>query len=548
MAFSDQAREFTHSHHAQAPGNGAEGDGGNPTIVTDHTALLAYLDTDYLRWNSVAPIGTPVVISYSFSDTPDIAEYNPYGASGYWDFDATQQGHFRAALAEYEAVTGVMFVEVQGAAMINAFGASGTNNGGWASIAFSTQSETGSGPLVSSFGTMAPGVYGYQVLLHELGHALGLAHPHEGENFVLRPDLNTQANTVMSYNLTTPYATDLGYFDIVALQELYGPANGLNVWTVSTMNNVPVIHASGRSEIVLATGQSTHLYAGSGDDTVFGREGDDLIYGQAGDDVISGAAGADSVYGGRGQDVIYGDIDIYSGYGAGDLIAGGEGNDSIMAGYGNDRAYGQQDDDTILGGYGNDTLNGGSGNDSLLGESGDDRLAGIAGDDILLGGYGSDTLNGGDGADILNGETGADLLWGGDGNDTLSGGLGNDHLRGDAGGDLLLGDGGDDLIRGFAGDDTLMGGDGEDRLFGGTGADTFVFETEAAFERNRIYDFEDGIDIIRIEGLNLTFADIAIDAAGITGAHSIISYSNWLDLVVFNTLANDLTTADFVFA
>lgn len=537
-----------HDHiHAEAPGNGGSGNEA-AEVVTDHTAILKYLDIDYLRWNSGAPVGTPVVITYSFSATPDIAEYNPFAATGYWDFNTVQQTYFRTALAEFEAITGVIFVEIMGEAMINAFGSEGATNGGWANIAFSTETETGSGPLVINSRNMAPEYYGYQTILHELGHALGLGHPHEGGNRVLHPDLDTQINTVMTYNVARPYATDLGPFDITALQTLYGPANGQNVWTVSTVGNTPVIHASGRSETVLATGQSTHLYAGSGDDVVFGREGDDLIYGQAGNDTISGAAGRDSIYGGRGDDVIFGDIEIYSGFGDADFVAGGYGNDSIVTGYGDDRAYGQQDNDTILGGYGDDTLNGGSGDDSLLGESGNDRLAGIDGNDVLLGGFGNDTLSGGEGADSLNGESDDDLLMGGAGNDTLWGGWGDDHLRGDDGDDMLIGGNGDDLIRGGAGNDTLIGGDGRDRLLGGTGADVFVFQTEDAFERNLIYDFEIGMDMIRIEGLNLTFVDISIDAAGVTGAHTIISYSNWFDLVVFNTLASDLSTADFTFA
>ncbi len=166
------------------------------------------------------------------------------------------------------------------------------------------------------------------------------------------------------------------------------------------------------------------------------------------------------------------------------FVAGGYGNDNIDTGYGDDRAYGQQDNDKILGGYGGDTLNCGSGDDSLLGESGNDSLARIDGNDVLLGGFG---------------------------------------------------------------DDTLIDGDGRDRLLGGIGADVFAFQTEDAFERNLIYDFEVGMDMIRIEGLSLTFGDISIDAAGIAGAHTVISYSSRFDLVVFNILASDLTTADFTF-
>lgn len=542
---------LNHEQTENGPGEtGGSTGGGNaaPTVVDDFTALTAYLDTDYFRWNGFVDAGTPTVVSYSFSNTPTLAEYNPRGASGYWSFDTTQQAHFRSVLDDFAAASGLMFVEVDGEAMINVFGAEGVSIGGWADYALATQTETGAGNLVTSYETMTPGTYGYQILMHELGHALGLSHPHDGQNRILRSDLDTQPNTVMTYNIETPYVSDLGTFDIQALRDIYGPANGLNVWTaVTNANGTPVISASGRSEIVLAVGQSSHVFAGSGDDTVYGREGDDLIYGQAGDDTIQGGDGEDSIYGGRGADVIWGDIDIYNGFGDGDLLAGGTGNDILEGGYGDDRAYGQQDDDTIRGGFGEDTLNGGSGNDSLLGEADADRIAGIDGDDTLDGGSANDTLVGGEGDDSLIGGTGDDLLRGGDDADTLEGGTGADHLRGDGGGDVLLGGTGDDLLRGFEGNDTLDGGDGADRMLGGSGADLFVFGLLDAFETNRIYDFEDGIDTIRIEELGLTFADMTISSAGVTGAHSIVSYSNWFDLVIFNVAASDLTTSDFIF-
>ncbi|NOT25266.1 MAG: PKD domain-containing protein [Acidobacteria bacterium] len=65
------------------------------------------------------------------------------------------------------------------------------------------------------------GEHGYTTLIHEIGHALGLKHPHDGA-----PNLpsgeNNHTNTVMSYGFPgeSP-GTPMGY-DIMALHYLYG--------------------------------------------------------------------------------------------------------------------------------------------------------------------------------------------------------------------------------------------------------------------------------------------------------------------------------------
>ncbi len=77
-----------------------------------------------------------------------------------------------------------------------------------------------------------PGSYGYEALIHETGHALGLKHPHEDPVLPLSED-NT-ANTMMSYRNTAKYILTNGtwinqnaaatamVYDIAALQYLYG--------------------------------------------------------------------------------------------------------------------------------------------------------------------------------------------------------------------------------------------------------------------------------------------------------------------------------------
>lgn len=83
-----------------------------------------------------------------------------------------------------------------------------------------------------------------------------------------------------------------------------------------------------------------------------------------------------------------------------------------------------------------------------------------------------------------------------------------DVLVGTAGSDYIVGLGGNDYLYGLEGDDVLDGGAGYDRLFGGAGADEFVLAVGGS--RDFVYDFEDGVDVIALDGMSyedLTFAD-----------------------------------------
>ncbi|WRH66345.1 MAG: cadherin domain-containing protein [Planktothrix sp. GU0601_MAG3] len=140
-------------------------------------------------------------------------------------------------------------------------------------------------------------------------------------------------------------------------------------------------------------------------------------------------------------------------------------------------------------------------NDLLQGTAGSDQIKGLAGSDRLYGNVGNDTIDGGDGNDIV---------YGGNNNDLLNGGNGSDRLYGDAGNDAVYGDAGNDVLYGGNGDDLLDGGAGSDLLYGNGGIDTFVLAS--GMGQDSIYNFQDGIDKIQLNGL--AFADLLITQSG----------------------------------
>ena len=361
-------------------------------MVDDYRALLYYTQNDSLRWNSGTAVGTQSIVTYSFTDTADLpttAEYNPYSASGYWSYNETQRAGMRDVMDKYEAISGVKFVEVQGEGMINIMGANVSGVGGWANVAQASGGSASTGYFVNAYQSQGEGAYGYQVNLHELGHAMGLQHPFEG-SVTLSDASDTQDNTVMTYNIRNPYATELGTFDVQAMEDIYGSADGFTNWNVSVdVNDVVTVKTTFGvvNDVVAATNVDTVIKTYSGNDTLLGRQGNDTLNGGKGDDSLTGSGGEDVLFGNWGNDLIYGDINStdYSGTAQdSDRIFGNMGNDTMYGGRSDDFMNGGGDDDVIYGGYGDDRIRGCEGNDTLYGGDGKDRMTGGAGNDVFV--------------------------------------------------------------------------------------------------------------------------------------------------------------------
>lgn len=427
------------------------------------------------------------------------------------------------------------------------------------------------------------GTLGYQTLLHELGHAVGLKHPFDadsGTGTVLDTTLDNWNYTVMSYTAganvnNTNYASSLMLFDIAAVQYLYGAntsyhagndnyiINGekkaYTIWDgggndtiTSGVGNQNVLIdltdtyrfdsdllGSGRSPGLNKIGQSTFwtafgsniesAVAGSGNDTVDGNDNNNTLVGQLGKDILDGWEGNDTIFGGRG---------VADGQDVGDIIRGDLGSDLI---------YGNGGNDTLFGGGGlynatgfddiNDTVRAGTKETSFTIDfalnqfyqddtDGADRIYGGYGSDIIYGNGGDDSLyGGGASADPLDQ---ADLIYGGRGSDQIFGNGGNDLIFG--GGavvdnldsvDTIYGGLGNDTIYGNGGDDIIYGGPGNDSLIGDSGFDLYVIQSGSGIDYISAFENPGNIDGDRF------FIEANINNTGVDTIAEILSRINY---------------------
>jgi len=237
--------------------------------------------------------------------------------------------------------TGLSFSEVAGDGGQLRFGINQqANTRGYSYLPDAYKGDARAGDVwldVETGNVMKPGQEGYYVLLHELGHALGIQHPLYETDMsgatVLTKDLAIPTNTLMldlSVSATGgAWPTWFGSFDLQALRALYGSrtyATGNDIYSVSDASGpltivddggVDTLDASGVSmsvSIDLHAGQSSSV--GSGVDGMAKRNnvsiaGSSVIenaIGSAYDDVIIGNAANNTITFTGGNDILDGEV------------------------------------------------------------------------------------------------------------------------------------------------------------------------------------------------------------------------------------------------
>jgi serralysin len=184
--------------------------------------------------------------SLTFSFPNSRAVYgNNYGygepTAQFGQFNTEQENATRAILDHYASVADINFVEIAETQSQHAtlrFAETNRTSTAWAY--YPSPGQVGGDVWLrhsfALYDNPQKGNYGYLTLIHEIGHALGLKHPHEREGYfhAMPGDHDSLEFSVMSYrsyvgaskgaytNGTWSYPQTLMMYDIAAVQTLYG--------------------------------------------------------------------------------------------------------------------------------------------------------------------------------------------------------------------------------------------------------------------------------------------------------------------------------------
>ena len=388
---------------------------GGYSIATREVDLATADPLEALSWDSADNVNAGpdnIVTVYFAKPGESFGELADNGIDPLQSFgwNAFEKHQIFQALAEYSKILGITYVETDNVHQAD-FRLITTTSDLYGAYFYPQDQEFGTAQGIGAFNvdsggwnfgeqqSLVQGGFAFAVILHEFGHAHGLAHPHDngGGSEILAGvfgpfdsygfyDLNQGVYTVMSYNDAWPLHPDgpspftaagidngwsgtLSAFDIAALQQRYGVhpdyATGNNVYQLKDVAAEGTYY-----QTIYDTGGVDEIRYDGRLDARIDLTAATLDYSPTGGGVLSFV----------------------------DTVKGGY---TIANGVVIENATGGSANDVLIGNAAANLLRGNNGNDSLMGRAGADRLEGGAGNDVLDGGAGADILVGGDGRDVF---------------------------------------------------------------------------------------------------------------------------------------------------
>jgi serralysin len=520
------------------------------------------------HWNGTGTFNSAATVTFSFAVAPTPS---PLDNTGQAAFTAKQEQAARLILQKWADVADITFVEVTDT---GTFTGNSVSRGdinfinealvdddptsltlAFAFFPFGGSPKTDEEPgdvhvndIDDNFTSLNPGGQSFSVLMHELGHSLGLNHPDEGIVSLPDDELNDR------FSIMVPFVNDAVFFeqgvfattpmlyDVLAIQHLYGANTTHNagdttyafndhdlfyecVWDAGGTDTFDASDTERRVILDLNEGQFSSIGtspSGLGEDAeenvaiAFGVTIENGKGGLAGDTLI-GNAGVNTLWGNGGGDSLVG-------RNGDDLLSGGSGLDRMDGGNGNDEFRVDETGDRVIerSGGGRDTVRAtadftlpnhvevlrltgakaidGTGNDGdntivgnrsanlIDGGDGDDRMIGLGGDDTYVVRQAGDQVveSAGAGFDTILSHITTTIA----ANVEMVVLAGNRRIdaTGAAGDDILQGNRSANDLNGGGGRDVLIGGGGRDVLIGGGGGDTFryVAQTDGTFVADNV--------------------------------------------------------------
>jgi trimeric autotransporter adhesin len=511
-------------------------DKNNSNLVTENVNLSTNLLIDALvggsKWGGGAGTGATIYYSFPISSNPlywSAVYYNindPLSEtySGFKAFNVAQQAAASSALQSWANVANINIIKIaETASAVGDIRFAFTSNPNamapdnyayaytpTANAPFGGDIWLNPTPPVITGSNFALGANGYETLIHEIGHALGLKHSFAefAGDLALPADKEYFKYSVMSYSDTATtfdngfsgyYPTGPMLLDIQAIQYLYG------------------------ANMAFHTGNDTYVFNGTSKyyQTIWDAGGIDTIqYVSATGGIIRLTAGEFSQLGqpflvGGGTQVSYENVAI-----AYNVVI-----ENAIGGSGADQIFGNDYNNLIDGGLGVDTLTGGLGDDTYIVDL--VTTAAVIGtatvtaapafvrlqDSIIeAANEGTDTLAL-RGTAVLVTATTLDL----NGTDSFGNTLTTiDNLNAAATGVTklnLIGTALNNILTGNAADNLIDGGTGADTLIGGLGNDTYIVDDAGDIVTELL---NSGIDTVQS---SITYSLLDTDGVGLNGGN-----------------------------